>query len=71
MVLSLALLQGAFGVASTGAGVSLGVLVSLGFAIATGLPGQAFLKRWRVAGIAYGSQVVMILAASAVLAGWQ
>lgn len=71
LVLSLALLQQALGVDSIAAALQLGVLVSIGFCIATGLPGQAFLKRWRVAAIALGSQVAMILGISLILGLWR
>ncbi len=68
LVISLALLQQALGVSTIGGALKLGVFVSVGFCIATGVPGQAFLRRWRVALIAYGSQTAMILAISTVLA---
>lgn len=70
LVLSLALLHQAFGVSSILGALQVGVFVSIGFCIATGLPGQAFLKRWRVAAIALGSQVAMIIGISLVLGLW-
>ena len=70
LTLSLALLQAALGVDSLGQAMGLGAVVALGFCVATGLPGQAFLKRWRAAGIALGSQVMMILVISGVLGAW-
>ena len=70
-VLTLALLQQWLGVDSAGEAIQLGLLVAVGFCIATGLPGQAFLKRWRVAAIALGCQTVMIVAISVVLGLWQ
>ncbi len=71
MVVSIALLQRAVGVESAGDAILLGVILAVGFCVATGLPGQAFLKRWRVFGIAFGCQVVMILAASLILGLWR
>lgn len=71
LVLSLAVLQGWLGVTSIGEALGLGAFVSVGFCVATGLPGQAFLKRWRVAAIAYGSQVAMILGISLILGAWR
>ena len=65
--LCLAILHGIAGVASMGQSLALGGLVALGFCAANLLPGQAFLKRWRVAGIAIGCQVAMILGMSVVL----
>jgi len=70
LVLSLALLQTALSVSSIGAALQLGLFVAVGFCIATGVPGQAFLRRWGVAWIALGSQTVMIIASSVVLAMW-
>jgi hypothetical protein len=71
LVLSIALLQRRLDVDTIGESLSLGLLVSVGFAVATGIPGQAFLKRWRVAALASGSQVVMILGISIILGLWR
>jgi hypothetical protein len=71
LVLSIATLQRAFAIESASSALGLGLFVALGFCGATGLPGQAFLKRWRVFFIAYGSQTVMILAISLILALWR
>ena len=71
MVLSVAVLQRSLGVASVGDALKLGLFVAAGFCVATGLPGQAFLKRWRVAAIAYGSQVAMIIGVSLILGLWR
>ncbi len=71
LTVTLALTQRAFGVDSIVDGLVVGGLVSLGFCVATGLPGQAFLKRWRVAAIALGSQVAMIFGISLILAAWR
>ncbi len=70
LVVTLALLHQALGVNSLVGALGIGLLVSVGFCIATGLPGQAFLKRWRVAAIALGSQVAMIMGASLILGAW-
>ena len=67
LVLAIALLQKALAVTSIGAAIKLGVFLSVGLCIATGLPGQAFLRRWKVAALASGSQVAMILVISVVL----
>ena len=61
LVLSIALAQRWLAIDTFGEALGLGLFVSVGFALATGIPGQAFLKRWRVAALAYGSQAVMIL----------
>ena len=67
LAISLAVLQRAFGVQSVGGALQLAGFVSVGLCIATGVPGQAFLRRWRVALLACGSQVAMIVAMSIVL----
>ena len=71
LVLSLAMLQQWLAVDSVSEALGLGFFVSIGFCIATGLPGQAFLKRWRVAAIVLGSQTAMILGISLILAAWR
>lgn len=71
LVLCLAVFQRMIGVDSLVGALGSGVFVALGFCVATGLPGQAFLARWRVAGIALGSQVAMILGISLILGVWR
>ncbi len=71
LTLSIALLQGALGTSGAMEGIMLGLVVAVGFCCATMLPGQAFLKRLRVFAIAAGSQTVMILAISTILAVWK
>ncbi|MFK8002438.1 MAG: DUF1761 family protein [Polyangiales bacterium] len=71
LVLSLAVFQQLCGVNSVGGALATALFVILGFSVSTGLPGQAFLKRWRVAAIAYGSQAAMILVISLVLGIWR
>lgn len=67
LVIAIAVLQNALAVKTLGSALQLGLFLSVGFCIATGVPGQAFLRRWNVAVIAYGSQVAMILVISTVL----
>ncbi len=71
LVLSIAILQRALSVDSVGSAIGLGLFIAIGLCAATGLPGQAFLQRWRVFAIAYGSQTVMILTISIILAIWR
>jgi hypothetical protein len=71
LVLSLAMLHRWLAVDSLGDALAVAVMVIVGFSVATGLPGQAFLKRWRVAAIAYGSQAAMILGISVILGLWR
>ncbi|MEM9458157.1 MAG: DUF1761 domain-containing protein [Myxococcota bacterium] len=67
LVVSIALLQHALRIQTVGAAIQLAIFLSVGLCVATGVPGQAFLRRWRVALIACGSQVAMILVISTVL----
>lgn len=71
LVLSLAVLHRWLAVDSVGQALGLAALVSVGLCVATGLPGQAFLKRWRAAAIALGSQVAMIFGISLILGLWR
>ena len=71
LVLSLALLQQLLSVDSSMEALQLGALVAVGFCVATGVPGQAFLKRWRVAAIALGCQATMIVGISLILGLWR
>lgn len=71
LVLSIATLQQALAIETATGALGLGLFVALGFCVASGLPGQAFLKRWRAFFIAYGSQIVMILVISLILAIWK
>jgi len=71
LVLSIAALQQRLGVDSAGEALELALFIAVGFSIATGLPGQAFLRRWRVAALAYGSQAAMIVAVSLILGLWR
>lgn len=71
LTLGLALLQRNIGVQSFGAGLSSGLFVALFFALATALPGYAFLKKLDAAAIAIGSQFVLVLIVSCILAVWQ
>lgn len=69
--LGLALFQQAIGVDTLEAGISFGIMIALFFVIATALPGYAFQKRWPAAILAIGSQTVLIIILSIILAVWQ
>lgn len=71
MVLTLALLQSLAGATTLVDSLLIGGLAAIGLCIATGVPGQAFLKRWRVAVLAFGCQVAMIVTASLILGLWR
>ena len=71
MIIGMALLQNALGISTLGAGISFGIMIALFFSIATALPGYAFLKRWNAFFLAMGSQAVLMVIVSAVLAVWK
>ncbi len=68
MAFTLALFFRLLGVRNLEEALLVVAFVALGFCVATGLPGYAFLKRWKAAGIALGCQVVMLVAMGVVLA---
>ena len=70
-VLGLALLQRWLSVESVGAALGSGLFVAIAFVAVNILPGQAFLKRWRVAALTAGCQSTMILAISLILGVWR
>lgn len=71
LVLSIAALQQMLVIESVRGALGVGLWVAIGLCVATGLPGQAFLKRWRAFLIAYGCQCAMILAISIMLVMWR
>ena len=71
LVVSLALLMEWLAIDSLAGALGLGLFVAIGFCVANGVPGQAFLKRWRVAAISMGCQSVMILVISLLLGAWR
>ncbi|WP_029042007.1 DUF1761 domain-containing protein [Cucumibacter marinus] len=71
LTIGLAVSQRAFGVAGIADGIVFGLVFAVCFAVATALPGYAFLKRWQAGVLAIGSQSVLILVLSLILALWQ
>lgn len=71
LTITIALLQKSLSVSTFGGALTLGLALAIGICVATILPGQAFLRRYRVFAIAAGSQVVLILVISIILALWQ
>ncbi len=71
LVIAIALLQKALSITTLSGALSLGFVLAVGICAATMLPGQAFLRRYRVFAIAAGSQVVLILVVSMILGFWQ
>ena len=71
LIIGIANLQQLLGVQGLGGGISLGLAIAILFSIATALPGYIFLKRWNAFLMAMGSQAVLIIVVSAILAVWQ
>jgi hypothetical protein len=71
LTIGLAWLQARVDIESIGDALILGGVVTVVFAVATALPGYAFLKRWRAFAYALGCQAVMILAISVVLGAFR
>ena len=68
--IGLGVVQSAMGVEGVLDGLMVGAFVALTFALATALPGYAFLKRYGAFSLALGSQTTLILILSTVLAAW-
>ena len=71
LILGLAMLQSTLGVNTFTDGITLGLFVALFYSIATALPGYIFLKRMNAFWMAMGSQTILILVVSIILAVWQ
>ncbi len=71
LVLGIALLQSALGTSSIGDGISLALFLDVFLVASTMVPGYAFLRRWNAVWLALGSQAVVIVILSAVLAVWK
>ena len=71
LVLGIATLQAGLGVDSVGAGLGLGTFLAITLALATMIPGYAFLRRWNALVLAAGSQVTLVLILSVILAVWK
>ena len=71
LVLGLALMQSLIGVATLKSGVLFGLFVAVFYVIATALPGYIFLKRMNAFLMAMGSQAILILVSSTILAVWK
>ena len=71
LVTGMAALQGSLAINTVGSGLMFGLYIALFFSIATALPGYAFLKRWNAFFLAMGSQTVLIIIISIILAIWK
>lgn len=71
LTLGIALLQSNLAIHSLGDGLFLGIMLAIFFCISTALPGYAFLKRWNAFALAIGSQTLLIIMISIILAIWK
>ena len=71
LIIGIADLQLSLSVDTLGGGVIFGLLIAVFFSLATAIPGYIFLKRWNALWLAMGSQTVLIVVVSAILAVWK
>jgi len=71
LIIALAIMQSMIGVESLQDGLLFGLFVALFFTVATSLPGYVFLKRTKAFLMATGSQTILILFVSMILAVWK
>ena len=71
LVIGLAIMQSVLGIHTLKAGLLFGLFVAVFYALATALPGYIFLKRMKAFLLAMGSQAVLILVISTILAIWK
>lgn len=71
LVVGLAIMQSLLGIDTLKAGVIFGLFVTVFCSLATALPGYIFLKRTKAFLMAMGSQAILILVASTILAIWK
>ncbi len=70
LTMGIASLQAALSVTTAVEGAQLGLLLAVTIGLATALPGYAFLKRWKALALAMGSQMILLLLISVILAVW-
>ena len=71
LIVGLAILQSILEVDTLAGGILLGLFIALFYSIATALPGYIFQKRMKTFLMAIGSQTILILVASIILALWK
>ena len=71
LIVGLALMQAWLGIEGLQSGALLGLFVAVFYAIATSFPGYIFLKRTNAFLLAMGSQVILIVVVSIILAIWK
>ena len=71
LIIGMAIMQSMIGIDTLKAGVQFGLFVAIFYAFATALPGYIFLKRMNAFLMATGSQAILILVVSIILAVWK
>ena len=71
LIIGLASLQSILGVDTLAEGVFLGLFVTVFYSLATALPGYIFQKRMKTFLMAMGSQAILIVVVSIILALWK
>lgn len=71
LIIGIAMMQNLVGIDTFQAGILFGLFVAVFFAIATSLPGYIFLKRMNAFLLAMGSQAILVIVFSAILAIWK
>lgn len=70
LIIGIANLQIGLSVQSLDAGLKLGLWIAFFYSLTTALPGYIFLRRWTAFLLAMGSQTILIVVVSAILAAW-
>lgn len=71
LIIGISVMQSALGIHTLIGGLDFGIWVAVVFSIATALPGYAFLRRWNAFYLAIGSQSVLIIIVSMIIAVWK
>ena len=71
LIIGIASLQNALNIGTLGSGLIFGLFTAIFFSLSTAIPGYIFLKRWRAMWLAMGSQTVLIILISIILAIWK
>lgn len=71
MIIGTALIQDAMGIDTLAEGLLFGIFVSVVFSLGTAIPGYVFLKRWKALYMAMGSQTILVIVVSTILAVWK
>ena len=71
LIIGMAIMQTVIGIETFKGGILFGLYVAIFYSLATALPGYAFLRRMNAFLMAMGSQTILILVVSTILAIWK